>query len=199
MSGVILTSVVEGEGEVSAFPELLRRLGPHIVPAISLEVRKPHILPKSKMLHKPGELERAARIELSGLGEEARLIVLLDADDDCPAELAPKLLNRELGWVLPVQAAIVIAKREYESWFLAAAESLSGRRTLSADLEPPDNPEEAPRDAKKWLSNRMAPHRIYKPTQDQASLSAALDIELARSRSDSFDKLCREVQRLLTS
>jgi len=194
---VILTSVVEGEGEVFAFPELLRRLGTHIAPDISLGVRTWR-LPRSKMV-KPGELERASRSALRLAGEGARLIVLLDADDDCPAELAPKLLNRELGWVLPVQAAIVIAKREYESWFLAAAESLSGRRTLSADLEPPDNPEEAPRDAKKWLSNRMAPHRIYKPTQDQASLSAALDIELARSRSASFDKLCREVQRLLTS
>jgi len=196
---VILISVVEGEGEVSAFPELLRRLGPHIAPAVSLDVRKPHLLPKSKMLHKPGELERAARIKLSGLGEEARLIVLLDADNDCPAELAPKLLNRELGWVLPVQAAIVVAEREYESWFLSSAESLSGKRTLSADLKPPNNPEAAPRDAKKWLSNRMAPRRTYKPTRDQAPFSAALDIELTRSRSASFDKLCREVQRLLTS
>lgn len=194
-----MTSVVEGEGEVSAFPELLRRLGFHIAPAVPLDVKRPHFLPKSKMLHKPGELERAARIELSGLDEEARLIVLLDADDDCPAELGPELLDRELSWVLPVQAAVVIAEREYESWFLASAESLSGKRTLLADLKPPSNPETAPRDAKRWISKRMAPGRTYKPTRDQAPFSAALNIDLVRSRSDSFDKLYREVQRLLTS
>lgn len=199
MPGVILTSIVEGEGEVSAFRVLLQRLGPHIAPAVPLDVRRPHRLPKSKMQNRRGELEKAARIALSGLGEEARLIVLIDADDDCPAELSPELLNRELSWVSPVQAAVVIAKLEYESWFLASAESLSGKRTLSADLKSPNNPEAAPRDAKGWLSKRMAPHKIYKSTHDQAPLSAALDIELVRSRSASFDKLCREVQRLLTS
>jgi len=198
MRRLILASVVEGHGEESAFRVLLQRLGPHIDPNIALDVKKPWRLPKTKM-KKPGELRQASRSALELAGEDARLIVLLDADDDCPAELGPELLNREFDWVRPASAAVVIAKSEYESWFVACADSLSRKgkmRTVPGDSVPV-NPESI-RDAKKWIGNCMHGGN-YSPTRDQASLSAALDIELARSRSDSFDKLCREVQRLLTS
>lgn len=147
----------------------------------------------------PGKLALVARRALDGLGEEARLIVLLDADDDCPAELAPTLLARELNWVRPVPAAVVVAKSEYESWFVACADSLfrQGKLCAVSDSSVPTN-SELIRGAKEWIASRM-PGRNYRPTRDQASFSAALDIELARSRSDSFDKLYREVKRLLTS
>jgi hypothetical protein len=85
--------------------------------------------------------------------------------------------------------------REYEAWFLAAAESLRGRRGLPSDLEAPATPE-AFRDAKGWLGDRMP--RGYSPTADQPALTDLFDLERAR-RSPSFDKLVRELTRLLTT
>ena len=45
--------------------------------------------------------------------------------------------------------AAIIAHREYESWFLAAAESVAGKRNLRADLLSPVDPKRI-RDAKGW-------------------------------------------------
>lgn len=37
----------------------------------------------------------------------------------------------------------------------------------------------------------------YSPTVDQAALASLVDLELVRSRSKSFDKLCRELEKLV--
>jgi hypothetical protein len=92
--------------------------------------------------------------------------------------------------------AVVLAKREYETWFLAAAESLRGKRGLPGDLEPPPTPEDI-RGAKEWLRKRTPPGRKYSPTANQAALTQLLDFEQARQRSPSFDKCWRELTQLL--
>ena len=92
--------------------------------------------------------------------------------------------------------SIVLAHREYESWFLAAAESLAGLRNLRPSLEAPAAPEEI-RDAKGWLSKQMPPRMRYSPTQDQAALSAQFDLKLAAARSRSFRKLWKETEQIL--
>jgi hypothetical protein len=92
--------------------------------------------------------------------------------------------------------SVVLAHREYESWFLAAAESLAGLRNLPPDLAAPAAPEEI-RDAKGWLSKQMPRSMRYSPTQDQAALSAQFDMELARTRSRSFRKLWKEIEGIL--
>ena len=43
----------------------------------------------------------------------------------------------------------------------------------------------------------MAPGKKYKARVDQDIMTRAFDLELARSRSDSFDKFYREVTRLI--
>jgi len=91
-------------------------------------------------------------------------------------------------------AGIVIANREFEAWSLAAAESLAGRRGLRPDLQAPADPESI-RDAKGWLSQRMSAR--YSGTIDQPALAATMDLALARERSPSFDKLVRDLERLL--
>jgi len=90
---------------------------------------------------------------------------------------------------------VVLAKREFEAWFLAAIESLSGRCGLVQDPQAVPNCESL-RDAKKALTRNMARSRTYSPVPDQVALTAVFDMELARSRSDSFDKCWREVERL---
>jgi hypothetical protein len=88
---------------------------------------------------------------------------------------------------------VVLAMREYEAWFLAAAASLRGQRGLPDDLAPPAAPESL-RDAKGWLNERMS--LGYKPTIDQPALTAVFDLDQART-APSFDKLVRELMRLL--
>ena len=89
----------------------------------------------------------------------------------------------------------MLAKHEFEAWFLAAAESLRGQRGLVDDIHAPNDPE-AIRGAKEWLSQRMEDHRTYRETQDQPALAARFDIEQAR-QADSFDKCYRDIARLL--
>ncbi|NLE37759.1 MAG: DUF4276 family protein, partial [Pirellulaceae bacterium] len=125
--------------------------------------------------------------------EPRGVLVLIDADDDCPAELGPELLARA-GRIRPdIPLGVVIAKSEFESWILAGIEGLRGKRGIPDDVRPLDDPESI-RDAKGRLSRLMG---TYKETVDQPALTSHFDLHQARRRSDSFDKLCREIHRLL--
>jgi hypothetical protein len=90
-----------------------------------------------------------------------------------------------------------LANREYEAWFLAAAESLGGHCGLPSDLTSPPNPEGI-RGAKEWLRRHMPRVRKYSETVDQPTLTSVFDMQAARRRADSFDKCYREIVRLLT-
>jgi hypothetical protein len=93
---------------------------------------------------------------------------LLDADDDCPRDLAADLKARCYVAHPDVLISIVIAKKEYEAWFLAAARSLAGKRGLREQLDAPDDPESV-RGAKEWLTARMPSDQSYSPTRHQAA------------------------------
>ncbi len=194
MSAVSIACVVEGHGEVEAAPLLLRRISATIDPTVQLTTPQPFRLPKSKAL-RAGELERAVAFAALRAGGLGAVLVLLDADTDCPATLAPQLLARARAVAGDRPVAVVLAKCEFEAWFIAAAESLRGRRGLDADLVAAVDPE-AIQGAKEWLSSRMQRGASYRETRDQAALATALDIVAAR-RAPSFDKFYREVERLL--
>jgi hypothetical protein len=185
--------VVEGHGEVESVPALIRRIAQQLDPDLKVLIPHPVRVTKSKLL-RPGELERAAELAALNVGGNGGLLVVLDSDDDCPATLGPKLLERVRTARADLPSAVVLAKREFESWFLASAESLRGHRGLPEDLESPNQPEEIS-GAKEWLSNQF-PSGAYASTVDQASLAHALDFTLAR-RAASFDKCYREITRLL--
>jgi hypothetical protein len=186
--------VVEGHGEVKAAPVLFRRIANDIDSNVNLEVLPPIRKPRGSLVNKPDELERA--VELAALKARPRggVFVLLDSDDDCPAELAPRLLVRaeSAGMGLPV--SIILPQREFEGWFLAAAVSIRGKRGLPPDLAPPQNPEEI-RGAKGWLRERMR-GRVYSETIDQPALAAIFDLNQARV-AKSFDKCYRELRNLI--
>ena len=190
MSPLVIAPVVEGPGDVAAVPGLIRQVATHVAPGVGVEVLRPHRRPRSSLV-RSGELERYSRIALSG-SVEAHLLVVIDADDDCPAELGSELLER-VEELRPRRVAVVMAKREFESWFLASAESLGGRRGLRSPLEAPPDPE-AIRGAKEWIQANRTDGRAYRPTVDQAALTAGIDIDLARNRSASFDKFCRVLE-----
>ena len=70
-------------------------------------------------------MERAVAFAAGRAGSHGGILVLLDADDDCPAELASRLLRRARQSRPDRPIRVVLAKAEYESWFLAAAASLA--------------------------------------------------------------------------
>jgi hypothetical protein len=190
-----IACIVEGHGEVQAVPILLRRLASTLDPALSLTVEQPIRITKSKLLQ-AGELERAVELAARKVDGAGAILILLDRDEDCPATLGPALLGRARAVRGDVPIAAVLAKPEFEAWFLAAAESLRGRRGMRDDLESPVHPESV-RGAKEWLAERMTSDRHYVETLDQPALAALFDLEAAR-RADSFDKCWREVSRLIT-
>ena len=126
---------------------------------------------------------------------QGAIFILLDGDDDCPAQLGPELLSRALQARSDLPIAVVLAKYEFEAWFLAAAKSLRGQRGLKNNLQPPNNPEGI-RGAKEWLSQRREGTGTYSPTVDQPGLTARFDLAQAR-HADSFDKCYRDIARLL--
>ena len=135
---------------------------------------------------------------VEGHGEVRALPVLIDADDDCPAQLGPALLARATRARSDRAIAVVVAKSEFEAWFLASAPSLAGSRRLPSDLAAPDDPEGI-RGAKEWLTEQMTSAHPYKETVDQAALTRQLDLAMVRRKSPSFDKLWRDVERLLAT
>jgi len=190
-----LSLIVEGHGETEAVPILLRRMLAVLRPELSLEISTSLRIGRQRLV-KDGEVERAVEFAARRMKPPRAILILIDADDDCPAQVAPALLARAVHARGDVPIAVVLAKREFEAWFLAALESLRGRRGLLPGHTPVTDPEEV-RDAKGFLTRNMAGTRAYSPVVDQPALAALFDLDLARKRSGSFDKLWRDMQRLL--
>ena len=186
--------IVEGHGEVEAVPILIRRIASNLYPELGIDTSHPIRIPRSKVI-KEGELERAVKLAAQNTKGQGAIFILLDSDYDCPARLGPELLCRALETHSDLPIAVVLAKHEFEAWFLAAAESLRGYKGLKNDLASPNNPEEI-HDAKGWLKQRMEGTRTYRPTVDQPGLTAHFDLDQAR-QADSFDKCYRDIGRLL--
>jgi hypothetical protein len=186
-----IISIVEGHGEVEAVPLLLRRLGLNIRPHYWVDAPYPIRVPRDKLL-KSGQLERYFQFA-AAQAVRGGVLILVDAEDPdsgCPAMLGPGVHSRTSAVRNDIPTLVVIAKNEYEAWFLAAAESLRGERGLRSDIEPPIDPE-AIRGAKEWIQDRMGEGHRYSETVDQPALTALFDLQAAR-RSASFDRFyCR--------
>ncbi|RKG63330.1 DUF4276 family protein [Corallococcus sp. CA054B] len=184
--------IVEGHGEVTAGPILVRRLTQWLAPEVHPEVLLPHRIPRGQLV-KEDELRRAIELTARKVGDDGRILVLLDADKDLPCVLGPRLLTWARAQRSNRIISVVVAQCEYEAWFLTAAKSLRGQRGLPASLDAPPQPERI-RDAKGWLGSHMPSG--YSETIDQPALTSVFDLEAAR-RADSFDKLVRDMGTLL--
>jgi hypothetical protein len=190
----LLIPIVEGHGEVQALPVLLRRiLQQDSVAGGQISVGRPIRQDRHKIV-KAGELEHA--IQYAALKQCDAILVILDADDDCPAELGPQLLARAHQARPDIPIWVVIAKSEFETWFIGGIESLRGARGITSDALPPEKPE-AIRGAKEWLSQRMPAAHPYLEIDDQPALAARLDLDQARVRCPSFDKFLRDIEEMV--
>ncbi len=186
----VVTPIIEGDGEVAALPILLRRIGTWLSPGVPVTVVQPIRVRRDRFLNREEEFRRHLLLAAAKAGEDGWILVLLDSDDDCPAELGPRTLERAQRIVAHRAVSVVLANREYEAWFLAAAESLHGQRGFEFEKTPDFDPEQ-PRDAKGWLGERMSGGK-YRETTDQPAFSANMSLNQAFERSRSFRKLCSD-------
>lgn len=185
--------IVEGHGDVEAVPIVLRRIADALGGWI--EVRKPIRTPRSR-LSRPGELERVVALGARQLPGQGAVLVLVDADTDCPVQLASDWRLRAQAISAPAVVKVVLATGDFEAWFLAAVESLRGKRGIQAAATSPAKPE-AIRGAKEHLQRLMDPGHYYTETLDQPALAAQFDLEAARRRCRSFRKLWEDVASLI--
>jgi hypothetical protein len=190
--------IVEGHSEVESVPVLIRRIAAEIDPSVFIDIKEPIRRPASK-LKRPGELENAVELAARKIGGNGGVLILLDCDGygECPKTDAPLLLSRAHASRSDIPVSVVLANKEYETWFIAAAESLRGKRRLSESLEIVADPENI-RDAKGWLSHRMPQNDPYSEVNDQPALTGKFDMQSAR-RARSFDKCYREIAGMISA
>lgn len=189
----MILPIVEGHGEVTAVPILIRRVLAQYAPDVYVHIERP-IRQNRTQLNQTGGIEGAVELAARRTKPSDGILVLLDADDDCPRELGEQLLARARAARPDRAICVVAANREYEAWFLAAAGSLRGQRELPEDLEPPADPESI-RAAKGWLSSRTPRGVSYSPTIDQPALTSLFDLEQAHA-ARSFRKFVKDVVAL---
>lgn len=189
-----VASIVEGDGEVAALPVLLRRLQAMLTPhRQDIRIARPIRVARSRFVQRPDEFERHLRLAAKHCGNDGWILIVLDADDDCPAQASSEMVRRAMVIVGHLPVSAVLANREYEAWFIAGAASLSDHRGLRFTADDLLVDPERPRDAKGWLSARRDVQRFgrYDPILDQPSLSSVVDLAQVRERSRSFRKLCK--------
>lgn len=197
--------IVEGQTEVSCIERLLQRIWMELLTApVRLQVlpasrgkRDALVNPKhpdfkTKIEEAYAKLARRLRHDSSGRG---LLLLLLDAERDCPAELAPRLLEAALRVRSDTPIACVLAKRMLENWIVAGASTLAGVHDLPEPLPARDQFEE--RSGAAWLEAQLRSRnntRKYKKTADAEPFVRAMNLQECRANSPSFDKLCRELE-----
>lgn len=189
----VIASVVEGHGERSALPAIVRRIAGEVFGRYDIETPSPHRIKRNQMTvgGVVGQvLSNAVRVQAARVEQVGGVLVVADADDDCAVELA-QTLAASAG---PVKVEIAIAVREFEAWYLASIESLRKHRSVRDDATYDGDPE-GPRDAKGALAVRMT--EPYRETLHQVAFAAMLDPSLA-ARSRSFTHLVTCIGRLLS-
>ena len=196
----VVACIVEGHGERHAVPLLVRRIAESLSTPVYVDVPPAIRIPRTRLV-RPGELERATKLAASRVVESqvagGGVLILIDADTDCAAQLGPELLARARSVAGATPVEVVLAVMEFEAWFLAALTSLRGERRIRSDAAAPPEPE-AIRGAKEALRRQMTPGSAYSPPTDQPALAALMDLDAARA-APSFDKLRRAVAGILSA
>lgn len=185
-----IAPIVEGDGDRKAVPELLRRISNEVY-GVGVSIHPPWRLPRSQMTD-TSQLKRAMLVTRERLlTSPGGILLIADADDDCPIELASRIHRAADG--LPLE--ITVAVREFEAWFLSSVGALRGHRAIRNDACYSGDPEER-RDAKGELGAQMT--EKYRETIHQVAFASIMDIDSAMGVR-SFQHLVGCVGRLIGS
>lgn len=194
---ITIASIVEGKSEFHSVPILIHRIKEIVAPEGLVRTLDP-IRVSRKSVIKPKTFENYVNLAARDSGHGGRILVLLDADDDCPKELAEDLLGRARISRSDRMISVVLAKSEFESWFLASIDSIVGKFSIGRECTRPTSPETI-RDAKRWLSQRMLKGKSYHSMTHQPEMARVFDMNLARRNSPSFDKFWRDIEALISN
>lgn len=194
-----IVPIVEGDGEVTAVPVLFRKLLGEMQ-RYDIQVAPPKNAHGRANLQKAEGLERFVRYAWKERDCGA-IVILLDAEGECPVEIARDFSRRISAMGVIHTVVIVCAARMYETWFLASFETLvgkdlNGRQGLIKSKTIPEEIESV-RSPKSWITDCFPKGRAYKETEDQEALSQLLDISLVKGRSRSFRRLCQALREAL--
>jgi hypothetical protein len=203
-----IAPIVEGQTEAGCIEKLLQRIWSELLAApLRLQVLQPS-RGKRDALVSAGCPDLTAKVEeaFAKLAQRLRrepsarglLLVLLDAEGDCPREFGPRLLERARRVRGDADISCVLAKRMLENWIFAGASSLAGVNGLPDPLPARDQFED--RSGAAWLEAQLRSRnkaRKYKKTVDAEVFVRAMDLHECRANAPSFDKLCRELQARL--
>jgi len=212
----------EGQGEVLGLPILIRRLvnDKDAVPSLYVDkdvIRAQNALGLVKWDRQQNRPDPAKWIRYLRIAaarrDTAAVLAVFDGDAQCfpagfsnpfCAQTAAKLMAtvaRGAGAGKTFSLAIVFACIEYESWLVAGAESLAGKKlpdgrpALPSSIQSPQGDPET--HGKGWLERHMP---NYRPTRDQAPLSNLVDLDVVRAKNlRSFKRLENAVAQLLAA
>ncbi len=196
-----IVPIVEGDGEEKAVPALLSKL-------LAEMQRFDIYVGDTANAHGCGNLTKPNGIE--GFVRNAwtkrdcgAILILMDADKQCPIELALHLSQRVDAMGIRFPVVIAVAKCEYEAWFLASLETITGqplgaRPGLPANLFYAEDVEGRV-GVKGWLTRQFPDGRIYKETFDQEPMTRLIDPERVRQRSRSFRRLCHALEEAVNA
>lgn len=170
----VVAPIVEGHGDVAALPLLLRMIDP------TLSVSRPVRFPRSRLLaDDDSHLHRAAAIAASNITGRGVVLLVLDADEDCAAQLGPKLESRLRKLSPQCECRVALAVREFEAWIVGG--------DAAYDVQDADTAGN--------LKDRIRErHGVYGETADQPRLIANADLTLLEKRSRSFRHLLKTVR-----
>jgi hypothetical protein len=192
-----LVCLVEGVGEGSAVPTLVKRVvstqHAEAWTSVTLDEQSQRLGDYSRVSARGYEVWTNSLRRLAKRADFGGALLVLDGDcvrgsrgePFCAAKVARELgeAARGCGGGVQFSVAIVFACQEFESWFIAGLSSLAGKKLsdgrdgviATAECVAGDNVESGPRDAKGWLRDRMI-QKVYKPTTHQAELAKLLDV-----------------------
>ncbi len=200
--------IVEGHGEERAVPHLIkrwlrhRRFHPYFdVPDQAINTKGCGKIKASYDTRRHLGIEHYVTAALRG--RPAAIIIIIDADDECMKRgpgnsLGPELLARARKVAPHIPLAVVAADPEYEAWFLASIDSIraSGLLPESSKRVPRIQNPESHRGCKKMIADLLC--GSYEETVHQLKLSRALSFsQTVRQRAPSYDKLLRDLERIL--
>lgn len=184
--------IVEGDGDRQAVPLLLRNYLSYIQDYEFRIVSNPIKAGGIRKLLSPGQLERYVP-HAANRGEADSVLIILDADEHCPLDLARQCHDRiaALAEARGKPVGLCFLKAEYETLFLFSLASLrAGYRPDAWHPDPPPLPDdlESIRGAKERLKGQMQT-ASYGEMRDQAAMTPYLDFTALKA-SRSFRHLC---------